>query len=156
MYVSSNAEKATGSIKNKITKITRVVEDAKHPYNTTGDLGWMNEEDIKLYSSEIIYDELIKNGIITIDEKCPEAEVTREDAFMYLIRMAGLEKVARLENIYKVSYADSNKLSSGKIGYCAILSGLGVICGSGGYLRPTDNLNRAEAITMLYRYLLMN
>lgn len=60
LYVSSNAERATGSIKNKITKITRVVEGAKHPYNTTGDLGWMNEENIKLYSSEIIY--VVKQG----------------------------------------------------------------------------------------------
>lgn len=60
LYVSSNAEKSTGSIKNKITKITRVVGGTKHPYNTIGDLGWMNEEDIKLYSSEIIY--VVKKG----------------------------------------------------------------------------------------------
>ena len=45
-------------------------------------------------------------------------------------------------------------LSDGRIGYCAILSGLGVICGHGGYLRPQDALTRAEAIIMLYRYLL--
>lgn len=108
------------------------------------------------YSGDELYDSLLREGIVAEEEKNPSSPITREDAFVYLIRMAGLEKVARLENIYKVSYADSNKLSSGKIGYCAILSGLGVICGSGGYLRPTDNLNRAEAITMLYRYLLMN
>lgn len=71
-----------------------------------------------------------------------------------MIRMAKLEKVATLENIYKIDYADSTLLSDGKIGYCAILSGLGVICGNGGYLRPQDALTRAEAIIMLYRYLL--
>lgn len=51
LYVSSNAEKPSGSIKNKTTKITRVVAGAKHPYNTTGDLGWMNEKDIRLVTT---------------------------------------------------------------------------------------------------------
>ncbi len=47
LYASSNAAKATGHVKNKKTKITRLAKGAKHPYNTTGDLGWMNESDIK-------------------------------------------------------------------------------------------------------------
>lgn len=49
LYKSSNATTPSGSVKNKITNITRVVNGSKHPYNTTGDLGWMNESDIKLY-----------------------------------------------------------------------------------------------------------
>lgn len=49
LYKSSNATSPSGNVKNKVTKITRKVMGAKHPYNTTGDLGWMNEEDIKLY-----------------------------------------------------------------------------------------------------------
>ena len=52
LYVSSNALKPSGSVKNKITYITRIVKGALHPYNTTGDLGWMNESDIKLYKEE--------------------------------------------------------------------------------------------------------
>lgn len=50
LYVSSNASSPAGKVTNKVTTITRVVLGAKHPYNTTGDLGWMNESDIKLYS----------------------------------------------------------------------------------------------------------
>lgn len=49
LYVSSNALKPVSSVKNKVTHITRVVSGAKHPYNTTGDLGWMNESSIELY-----------------------------------------------------------------------------------------------------------
>ena len=52
LYTSSNAEAPVSSINNKITNITRYAEGAAHPYNTTGDLGWMNEEDIKLYSEQ--------------------------------------------------------------------------------------------------------
>ena len=106
------------------------------------------------YSQDDLYESLIREKIITEDEKKPSALVTREEAFVYTIRMANLEKVAKLENIYKIDYADSHLLSNGKIGYCAILSGLGIICGDGGYLRPADNLTRAEAVIMLYRYLL--
>lgn len=49
LYKSSNAANASGSVKNKITTITRVAKVAEHPYNTTGDLGWMDEKDVTLY-----------------------------------------------------------------------------------------------------------
>ena len=46
VYISSTASKPYGRIGAKDTTITRVVKNAPHPYNTTGDLGWMNEKDI--------------------------------------------------------------------------------------------------------------
>ena len=49
LYKSSNATTPSSTVKNKITNITRIAQGAKHPYNTTGDLGWMDEKDIKLY-----------------------------------------------------------------------------------------------------------
>lgn len=51
LYVSSKAASPSGSVSNKETTITRVSENAAHPYNTTGDLGWMNESNIKLVSN---------------------------------------------------------------------------------------------------------
>ena len=48
LYKSSNAASASGSVKNKRTKITRIAKGAKHPYNTTGDLGWMDKSSITL------------------------------------------------------------------------------------------------------------
>lgn len=68
LYKSSNATAPSGTIKNKITNITRIAKGSKHPYNTTGDLGWMNEKDIKLYDEGKKYEceiELTdKNGLI--------------------------------------------------------------------------------------------
>lgn len=49
LYKSSTAEKSTSSVKSKVTTITRIAIGTKHPYNTTGDLGWMNESSITLY-----------------------------------------------------------------------------------------------------------
>lgn len=60
LYKSSTAESASGSVKEKITKITRIAEGTRHPYNTTGDLGWIDETDIRLASNEIIY--VVKPG----------------------------------------------------------------------------------------------
>lgn len=52
LYVSPNARTASGKINNKTTTITRIAEGTLHPYNTEGDLGWMDESDIKLYQEK--------------------------------------------------------------------------------------------------------
>lgn len=49
LYVSSNASSAAGSVSNKVTYITRKNPGSAHPYNTTGDLGWMDESSIAKY-----------------------------------------------------------------------------------------------------------
>lgn len=49
LYISSNATTASGNVNNKTTTITRKVVGAAHPYNTTGDLGWMDESSIRAY-----------------------------------------------------------------------------------------------------------
>lgn len=49
LYVNSNAASPSGSISNKVTIITRKAVGAAHPYNTTGDLGWMDESSIAKY-----------------------------------------------------------------------------------------------------------
>ena len=46
IYVSSDANKAANTIKNRHTVVTRRKDGAKHPYNTTGDLGWCDESSL--------------------------------------------------------------------------------------------------------------
>lgn len=62
LYTNANATSPTGSVTNKTTNITRYAEGATHPYNTTGDLGWMNESDIKLYSGSTPVSDEIRKG----------------------------------------------------------------------------------------------
>ena len=50
LYTSSNAASPAGSISNKVTNITRKNPGSAHPYNTTADLGWMDESDIRMYT----------------------------------------------------------------------------------------------------------
>lgn len=47
LYANSNAASPAGSISNKTTNITRKNPGSAHPYNTTGDLGWMDESSIR-------------------------------------------------------------------------------------------------------------
>lgn len=54
LYKSSMADSPAGYIVDKVTKITRLAKGSRHPYNTTGDLGWMDEKDIKPYETEVI------------------------------------------------------------------------------------------------------
>ena len=54
LYKSSMAESASGYIKDKVTYITRYAEGSLHPYNTSGDLGWMNEDAIEKYDGEVL------------------------------------------------------------------------------------------------------
>ena len=57
LYMSSTATKPVSKVSNKVTYITRVAKGAPHPYNTTGDLGWMNESSIQLYKDpEPVYE----------------------------------------------------------------------------------------------------
>ena len=69
LYVSSNASKPVSSVKAKVTYITRIAKGSKHPYNTTGDLGWMDESSITLYEEptpkyECEIELVDKNGLI--------------------------------------------------------------------------------------------
>ena len=50
LYVNSNASSPSGSVSNKVTTITRKAVGAAHPYNTEGDLGWMDESSISKYN----------------------------------------------------------------------------------------------------------
>ena len=49
LYVNSNAASPAGSVSNKVTTITRKNPGSAHPYNTEGDLGWMDESSITAY-----------------------------------------------------------------------------------------------------------
>ena len=49
LYKSSNASSPAGYATKRVTNITRVNPGSAHPYNTTGDLGWMDEASITKY-----------------------------------------------------------------------------------------------------------
>lgn len=105
------------------------------------------------YDTEQLYSRALRSEIIEKGEISADNSVKRGEAFKYIIRMSGLEEVANLQGIFKIEYADGDEISDELLGYAAILSGMKVIGGDGGYLRPNDNITRAEAATILYNYM---
>ena len=53
LYRNSAGEGAGAYVTNRITNITRVAEGTKCPYNTTGDLGWMEASAVTLYTEPV-------------------------------------------------------------------------------------------------------
>lgn len=69
LYYSSNDLKPRSYIKDKKTTITRVSVGSRHPYNSTGDLGWCDESSIKLQEEppvkkEVEIELIDKEGLI--------------------------------------------------------------------------------------------
>lgn len=58
LYYSSNDLKPKSYVSNKYTTITRVVSGARHPYNSTGDLGWCDEKSIKYQEEPVVKKEV--------------------------------------------------------------------------------------------------
>lgn len=67
LYTSSTGDTKGATVKNKVTNITRYNAGSKHPYNTTGDLGWMDESSISKYNEP--KKEEIKVGDIVVPTK---------------------------------------------------------------------------------------
>lgn len=67
LYISSTAKNSSGRVNNRVTNITRIAANTNHPYNITGDLGWMNASDIKLYNtpSQNKYYTIVKGDTLT-------------------------------------------------------------------------------------------
>lgn len=68
LYTSSMGDKKGITVSNKVTNITRYASGSKHPYNTTGDLGWMDESSISKYTEP--KKEEIKVGDYVVPTKC--------------------------------------------------------------------------------------
>ena len=58
LYYSSNDLKPKSYVKDRHTTITRIATGSRHPYNTTGDLGWCDESSIKYEEEPIVKKEV--------------------------------------------------------------------------------------------------
>jgi hypothetical protein len=58
LYYSSNDLKPKSYVKDKKTTITRIAVGSRHPYNSTGDLGWCDEKSIRYQEEPIVKKEV--------------------------------------------------------------------------------------------------
>jgi len=92
-------------------------------------------ETVRSYSNKEDYEDLEK--------------VTKLDAVKMIIKNLGFETVAKLPDIYKLSFNDENEVQKDSIGYVALAKGLGLINGdSNNNFNPNKELSRIEAVCM--------
>ena len=103
---------------------------------------------------ESIYRDLIREGIISKDEKAPESEVTKQQAVRYLLKMMGHGRIADIKGIYKCDFADMDDAGEEYYGYIAIAKGLGIVNGDeNNNFYPGKSVTNAEAAAIIYNYL---
>lgn len=108
----------------------------------------------RIDDTDDLYKVAIRNGYISESEKNPDAAVKREDAFAIMTAYMGFGKIASMNDIFKAGFEDSEYISPNRIGAVSILRGYGIVTGNGSDVRPQDSLTRAEAASMLYKFLL--
>ncbi|HWS43099.1 MAG TPA: S-layer homology domain-containing protein [Pseudoflavonifractor sp.] len=83
----------------------------------------------------------------------PKDFITRQEAFVVLSRVLGLEAVAgdRAELLGKLSFSDKDLVPDWALGAVVALSQRGVVQGTDGKVNPLSSISRAEVITLLNR-----
>ncbi len=87
---------------------------------------------------------------ISEEEIDSQADLSREDACIILVKAMGNGDIAKYDEIYISPFRDvaENK------GYIAILNAMGVVSGDGnGSFNPDENLTRADAMIIIHNYL---
>lgn len=109
----------------------------------------------RVADADNIYQSVVDMGIISEEERDDNAPVSREDAFYYMIKFMGYEKIAEMD-IFRSDFSDSGELSSNRVGSAALLTGFGVVNGDDGALRAKDSITSAETVALVYNYLIKN
>lgn len=103
-----------------------------------------------------MYRQLESMGIIKKEEFNPTSLMRREEAVKFIVRAMGNGKIAEHSEIFVCDFNDFSSISTEYKGFVAIAKALGIVTGSEGSFKPLDNITRAEAAVMVYRYLSNN
>lgn len=81
----------------------------------------------------------------------PEGKVDREEMAELIVRALGYNPLAERDNLFNVTFADSDKVE--QKGQAAIAIGLGIMTLQNGKFLPEREVTRAEAATAFFRFL---
>jgi hypothetical protein len=81
-------------------------------------------------------------------------KITREEIAQTFITKLGLDKLSKLEGIYKTGYIDENNINSKYLGAVAIAKGMGLISGdANNYFNPKNNVSRMDAVKLIMNFI---
>lgn len=99
------------------------------------------------------YENAISQNILSLDDKKPEACVTRMEASKMTIKALGVGFVADLGSIFNLNLKDAANITAENKGYAAIATALGIVDTKDGSFTPGLELTKAETAGMLINYL---
>lgn len=110
----------------------------------------MSTGDLTQTAQDGMYRQMINDGMLTDEERAPDAILTREQAVKFMLKSFGYGKFAEMKGIFDCSYTDKADIEPSLLGYAAIAGSLGIIEGKA--FEPKKELTRLEAVMMIYRY----
>ena len=104
------------------------------------------------YTQDDFYDMLVRNKILTNEEKSPGSLLSRQDAAKFTVRFLGLDKAAKDGSVFMDLYND--KVSMEYNGYAAIAKSLGIMNGDAdGNFNGGKTMTRGEAAVVVFNAL---
>ncbi|NLY19877.1 MAG: hypothetical protein GXZ08_01130 [Tissierellia bacterium] len=139
--VSYSEEKLDPTAKVKQMDVMKLLYQTEYYYR-----------DINTVKEDELYEEMIRQNVLSKEEISKDKVVTRKEISKYLVNMSGLGAAGQLTDIYKDIYEDSKNTSTYK-GYMTISSRLGFIDTEDDLLNPDGEVSREEALICVYNYL---
>lgn len=122
------------------------------PYiiNKAEDLKFSNiaqeDENYKYLQMAVIY------GILENKEEKfkSEEKITREELAEMMVNLLGYSDLAKLNDIFKVSYSDASSISKDRVGSVAICKGLNIMKDKDGKFKPKYNVTMVDMAVAIY------
>ena len=95
----------------------------------------------------------VEMGIIQPNTKSFDFEspVKREELAVWYIRVLGLEQAAKHNSVYKLEFADANKVQKENIGYVALANSMGLVNAEQNHFNPEAEVTYAELAVSIIR-----
>jgi len=101
-----------------------------------------------------LYQYMIRNNWITAKDRKEDKVYTRVEMVKTFLDGLGYAPMAKLQGIYRCDFKDAANIPENSLGYVALAQGLQLLSGDEkGNFNPNNNATRAEAASMLYKYL---
>ncbi|MBQ4518152.1 MAG: S-layer homology domain-containing protein [Clostridia bacterium] len=100
--------------------------------------------------AEVMYRNLVRQGVLLQEEVAPEAKVSRIDGITWLLRALGYGEFVKIPGIFRCPFRD---VPAEQEGVAAVAGGLGLVSGDNGQFYPENELRRADAMIIIYNYM---
>ncbi len=99
---------------------------------------------------ERLYQNLIRQGVLTAEEVAPEKAVERIDGIRWLLGILGYGDFVKIPGIFRCPFGD---VPEEDLGVAAVAWGLKLVSGDGGSFYPGSVLRRGDALIIIYNYM---